>query len=264
MNDKLMTAIVALALMGALHSAVHLNHAHAQSTQKSAAPNVRPLKAPPAGNGVINVAMIISQDTVLIDFTGPWEVFANTMFDSKGRPWKGGDDMIMPFHLYTVSDSQKPISASGLMVIPDYTFENAPKPLVIVIPAQMGRSEAQKKWLLENSKTADVTMSVCTGASMLAAYGLLDHQHATTHHMALQEMQAKYPSVGFVSGTRFVENDKVSTAGGLTSGIDLALHVVERYYGHEIAQATADYLEYTGQLWKNPQYGEVKSVAATK
>lgn len=264
MNDKLWTGIAAVALVGALSSAVHLNHARAQSAKGSAAPSLRPLKAPPAGNGVMNVAVIVSQDTVLIDFTGPWEVFANTMFDSKGRPWKGGDDMIMPFHLYTVSDSQKPISAGGLMVIPDYTFENAPKPRIIVIPAQMGRSEAQKKWLLENSKTADVTMSVCTGASMLAAYGLLDHQQATTHHMALQDMQAKYPRVEFVSGTRFVENDKVSTAGGLTSGIDLALHVVERYYGRETAQATADYLEYTGQLWKDPQYAEVKSVAVAK
>lgn len=264
MNDKFWTAIAVLALMGAITSTVHLNHARAQAAQKPTAWNLRPLKPPAPGNAVINVAMIVSQDTVLIDFTGPWEVFNNTMFDSKGHPWKGGDDMIMPFHLYTVSDSQKPISAGGLMIISDYTFENAPKPQVIVVPAQMGRSEAQKKWLLENSKTADVTMSVCTGASMLAAYGLLDHQQATTHHMALQEMQAKYPSVEFVSGTRFVENDKVSTAGGLTSGIDLALHVVERYYGREIAQATADYLEYTGQLWKNPQFGEVKSVSTAK
>jgi len=69
-------------------------------------------------------------------------------------------------------------------------------------------------------------------------------------------------SVQFVSGTRFVENDNVSTAGGLSSGIDLALHVVERYYGRAIAQATADYMEYKGELWKNPQYREVTQVSA--
>jgi len=78
----------------------------------------------------------------------------------------------------------------------------------------------------------------------------------------MQEMKKHYPAVQFVSGTRFVENEKVSTAGGLTSGIDLALHVVERYYGRKIAQATADFLEYKGELCKNPQYGEIKEVAA--
>jgi transcriptional regulator GlxA family with amidase domain len=115
--------------------------------------------------------------------------------------------------------------------------------------------------LLENAKTADITMSVCTGASMLAAYGLLDHQRATTHHMFADDMQRKYPAVHFVTGLRYIDNGNVATAGGLSSGIDLALHVVERYYGREIAQATSDYMEYKGDLWKNPQYGGVKYVS---
>jgi transcriptional regulator GlxA family with amidase domain len=258
MTNRIWAAITLVALCGTLASAGH----HNRDNAKSSAMQIRALKPP--SNGVINVAVIISKDTVLIDFAGPWEVFQDTMFTSKGEPWRGGDDMIMPFHLYTVSDSLKPISPNGLLIVPNYTFENAPKPQVIVIPAQMGRSDAQKKWLLANAKTADVTMSVCTGASMLAADGLLDQQTATTHHMALVDMQKEYPMVKFVGGTRFVENDKVSTAGGLSSGIDLALHVVERYYGREIAQATADYMEYKGELWKNPQYAEVGAVPVTK
>jgi transcriptional regulator GlxA family with amidase domain len=258
MTDRLWTAIALLALCGTLASATHSSHSRMQSASTTA--KVRPLK-PPA-NGVINVAFIVSKDTTLIDLAGPWEVFQDAMFTSKGEPWNGGDDMVMPFNVYTVSESLEPLSANGLIIIPSYTFENAPTPQVIVIPAQGGRSEAQKTWLLANAKTADLTMSVCTGASMLAAYGLLDHQRATTHHMYMQDMKKHYPSVEFVSGTRFVENEKVSTAGGLTSGIDLALHVVERYYGRKIAQATADYLEYKGELWKNPQYGEIKDVTA--
>ena len=258
MTDKFWTVVAILAFCGALASTTHSSHARMQSAPTEA--KIRPLKPP--SNGVINVAFIISKDTTVIDLAGPWEVFEDAMFTSKGEPWNGGDDMIMPFNVYTVSDSLEPLSANGLIIIPSYTFETAPKPQVIVIPAQGGRSEAQKSWLLTNAKTADVTMSVCTGASMLAAYGLLDHQMATTHHMYMQEMQGHYPAVQFVSGTRFVENEKVSTAGGLTSGIDLALHVVERYYGRKIAQATADFLEYKGELWKNPQYGEIKEVAA--
>jgi transcriptional regulator GlxA family with amidase domain len=257
MTKAICSVIALIALCGTLATAILFRQAdaHSGSTQ------LRTLK-PPA-NGVINVAVIVSENTALIDLAGPWEVFGDTMFTSQGRPWRGGDDMIMPFNIYTVSESQKPISAGGLSIVPTFSFDNAPKPQVIVIPAQGGRTEAQKHWLLENAKTADLTMSVCTGASMLAAYGLLDHQRATTHHMFVDNLQKKYPAVQFVSGLRYIDNDKIATAGGLSSGIDLALHVVERYYGREIAQATADYMEYKGELWKNPQYGEVKPVSGS-
>jgi transcriptional regulator GlxA family with amidase domain len=255
MTRGIRTVFALIAVWGALVAASHFHQANAQSGSSQL-----PILKPPA-NGVINVAFIVSDQTALIDLAGPWEVFGDTMRAPHGGPRRSGDDMIMPFNRYTVSDSQKVISAAGLQVVPNYTFENAPKPQVIVVPAQGGRSEAQKKWLLENARTADITMSVCTGASMLAAYGLLDNQRATTHHMFVDDMQKKYPAVQFVTGLRYVDNGNVATAGGLSSGIDLALHVVERYYGSEIAQATADYMEYRGELWKSPQYGAVKDVA---
>jgi transcriptional regulator GlxA family with amidase domain len=256
MTKGIRTVFSFIALWGALAAASHFHQADAQSGSTQ----LHNLK-PPA-NGFINVAFIVSDQTALIDLAGPWEVFGDAMRAPHGGPRRDGDDMIMPFNRYTVSDSQNVISAAGLQILPNYTFENAPKPQVIVIPAQGGRSEAQKKWLLENARTADITMSVCTGASMLAASGLLDHQRATTHHMFVNEMQKKYPAVQFVTGLRYVDNGNVATAGGLSSGIDLALHVVERYYGSEIAQATADYMEYRGELWKNPQYAAVKDVAS--
>lgn len=255
MTKEICTVIAVVALCGVFAS---VRHFHQASTYSNSI-QLHALKPP--GNGVINVAFIVSDQTALIDLAGPWEVFGDTMLTPQGGPWRGRDDMIMPFSVYTVSDSQKSISAAGLQIVPNYTFENAPKSQVIVIPAQGGRGEAQKRWLLENARTADITMSVCTGASMLAGYGLLDHQKATTHHMFVDDMQRKYPAVQFVSGLRYIDNDKVATAGGLSSGIDLALHVVERYYGREVAQATADYMEYKGELWKNPQYGEVRSVS---
>jgi transcriptional regulator GlxA family with amidase domain len=260
MSDRLLAVIFLIALCGTFASARHSGHSRPQTTREAAP--IRSLK-PPA-NGTINVAFIISEGTEAIDLAGPWEVFQDVMFTPKGGPWRGEGEMVMPFNLYTVSESLEPLSANGLILIPSYTFDTAPKPQVIVIPAQGGRSAAQKAWLLANAKTADVTMSVCTGASMLAAYGLLDNQKATTHHMSLKTLQAQYPAVRFVSGTRYVENDKISTAGGLTSGIDLALHVVERYYGRETAQNTADFLEYGGELWKEPQFAELREASANK
>jgi transcriptional regulator GlxA family with amidase domain len=224
----------------------------------------RPLKPPATGK--VNVAFLISEGANVMDIAGPWEVSSDATLTANGKAWheSDGDDMMMPFNVYTVSDSRQPVDANGLTIIPNYTFDNAPKPQVIVIPAQGGRTEAQKAWLLANSASADVTMSVCTGASMLAAYGLLDGQTATTHHAYQQRMQKKYPAVRFVSGTRFVENEKIATAGGLTSGVDLALHVVARYYGSEVAQVTASFLEYHSELWKNPEYDQVKPVVASK
>jgi len=260
MTDRLLALVLFIAICGTFASARHSGHVLSRLPQ--AASPIRALK-PPA-SGTINVAFIISQDTEAIDLAGPWEVFQDVMFTPKGGPWLGEGEMVMPFNLYTVSDSLEPLSANGLILIPSFTFETAPKPQVIVIPAQSGRTAAQKTWLLATAKTADVTMSACTGASMLAAYGLLDNQKATTHHMSLKKLQAQYPAVKFVSGARYIENEKIATAGGLTSGIDLALHVVERYYGRETAQNTADFLEYRGELWKQPQFSEVREVVTNK
>jgi transcriptional regulator GlxA family with amidase domain len=254
---------IAVAVIVLLDSAVYVSRA-AKASEKTSI--VQTALKPPA-KGQINVAFIISEGANVMDIAGPWEVFSDTMLTSNGKPWHetDGDDMAMPFNTYTVSDSLKPITAAnGLIIVSNYTFETAPKPQVIVIPAQGGRSEVQKAWLQANSATADVTMSVCTGASMLARYGLLDGQTATTHHLYAAGMQKQYPAVHFVSGTRFVENGKVATAGGLTSGIDLALHIVERYYGREVAQVTADFMEYGGELWKNPEFKQVKPVVAAK
>jgi len=257
---------IAVAVVALLDCAFYVSRA-ARAPYKVAASTAQVTSLKPPVKGPINVAFLISGGANVMDIAGAWEVFGDAMLTSKGKPWheSDGDDMVMPFNTYTVSDSPKPVNAAnGLMIVPNYSFETAPKPQIIVIPAQGGRGDAQKAWLLANSTTADVTMSVCTGASMLAKYGLLDGLTATTHHMYAANMQKQYPAVHFVSGTRFVENGKVATAGGLTSGIDLSLHIVERYYGREVAQSTADFLEYGGQLWKSPEYSQVKPVVAAK
>src|SRR6185295_9767104 len=98
-----------------------------------------------------------------------------------------------------------------------------------------------------NSKKADLTMSVCTGAFVLAKTGLLSGKSATTFHGAFRSFAIEFPDVHLKRGARFVEDGNLSTAGGLSSGIDLALRVVERYYGREVARKTAYNLEYQGE-----------------
>ncbi len=256
--------LLAVVMVSILSLGVFVSRGASSNKLPAVTQDAHPLK-PPA-RGKINVAFVISHNADVLDIAGSWEVFSDTMLKNDGKPWheSDGDDMVMPFNPYTVSDSLKPVSANGLMIMPNYSFDNAPKPQIIVIPAQEGRTAAQKAWLLANSAGADVTMSVCTGAEVLAGYGFLDGQTATTHHMFQQSMQKQYPAVHFVSGTRFVENGKIATAGGVTSGIDLALHIVARYYGDEVAQVTANTLEYRSDLWKNPEYQQVRPVVASK
>lgn len=208
---------------------------------------VNPLK-PPA-NGGIPAAFVLSQGAVVIDFAGPWEVFESAMFPSKGMSM---DDQ-MPFRPYVVAEKLEPIVASGGMkILPQYTLGNAPTPKVIVIPAQDGASDAMLNWIREQSKQTDVTMSVCTGAFVLAKTGLLNGKRATTHHSGYIELALDYPDIHVMPGYRFVEEGNIATAGGLTSGIDLALRVVERYYGRAAAEETVYQLEYQGQGWLDP------------
>ncbi len=192
----------------------------------------------PPAKGRIPVAVAISEDVTVIDFAGPWEVFQDTMVGEE-----------MPFELFTVSEKIEMIEGSaGLKLMPDHTFANAPECKVIVIPAQKG-GPALHEWLRKVSPTTDVTMSVCTGAFQLAKAGLLDGRTATTHHDLLDQLEAKFPKVKVQRGVRFVEGERIATAGGLSSGIDLALRVVERYFGREIAQRTATYMEYQSRAW---------------
>jgi transcriptional regulator GlxA family with amidase domain len=205
-----------------------------------------PSHRPGAGES-INVAFVLTQGSTMIDFAGPWEVFQDVMLTEGGR-------MHHPFRLYTVSDSKTPIRASGgMQIVPDYTFADAPSPKIVVIPAQAGAPQLGD-WLRSTRRTADVVMSVCTGAFHLGAAGLLDGKAATTHHDFFDRFASRFPNVKLQRGLRFVKTDDVVyTAGGLSSGIDLALHIVEKYYGRAVAEQTAFYMEYQGQGWKEVQ-----------
>jgi putative intracellular protease/amidase/YHS domain-containing protein len=201
------------------------------------------LLTPPA-NAPIPVAFLISEGAVVIDFCGPWEVFERVYLPDRKHD---------AFSLYTVAETAAAITASGgLKITPNYTIANAPAPKVIVIPAQSPASEATKNWIRNATKSTDVTMSVCTGAFVLASTGLLSGKSATTHHGAYVDLAMQFPDIHVQRGARFVESGNLATAGGLTSGIDLAFRVVERYFGRDVASQTATLLEYQGQGWLNP------------
>lgn len=93
-------------------------------------------------------------------------------------------------------------------------------------------------------------MSVCTGAFQLARAGPLKGIAATTHHEFWDSFNEDLPDTELRRSLRFVDSGRIATAGGLTSGIDMALHVVARYFSVAATAATAAYMEYTSEAWR--------------
>lgn len=223
----------------ALGSAVagSLAFAAAAKTAALAAPAHSPgTPLPVPKDGRIKVAFVISNGANVMDLAGPWETFGDLMFPN-------GD---MPFELYTIAETTQIVAMTGgLRVEPTYSFDSIPSmPNVIVVGAQSNHSPAFMELLRYVQGKVELTMSVCTGAFKLAESGILNGKSATTHHDYYDEFAKKYPAVTLVRGERFVDDGNIVTAGGLTSGISAALHVISRYYDAESAARTAAYLEF--------------------
>jgi len=189
----------------------------------------------PPAEGSIPVAFLLSDGAVMIDFAGPWEVFQNVSIPGRDEPFK----------LYTVAATTNPIKASGGMtIVPDYSFANAPEPKVIVIPAQSAHDDAVLAWVRQASQHADLTMSVCTGAFLLAKLGLLDGRSATSHWEDIPDLRAAFPAVNVVENVPYVDEGRIVTSAGISAGIGMSLHLVARILGHPAAEATARQMQY--------------------
>jgi len=209
----------------------------------------------PASARPRNLAILVFEGVQIIDYTAPWEVFGHAM-TGEHQP---------AFQIYTVSPKPGPITtAMGMSVNPKYTFANAPKADVLVLPG--GNVDAHiddprvKKWVQESAKNAEIVLSVCNGAFFLGRAGLLDGLEATTFAGLIDELQKAAPKAHVVRDKRFVDNGKIITSAGLSSGIDGALHVIERLLGKGTAQVAATALEYD---WR-PDGGYVRAMLADR
>ena len=181
------------------------------------------------------VAILIFNGTEIIDYTGPWEVFGASNYE-----------------VYTVAETKDAVTtAMGMKVVPSYTFADAPQPDILLVPGggvrATQKSEPTLAWIRQANEKTQLTMSVCNGAFILASAGLLDGLSATTTAHNIEPMRAAFPKVRVVNDQRFVDNGKIITIGGLTAGIDGALHVVSRLEGLGQAQDVALGLEYDWQ-----------------
>lgn len=221
--------------------------------QTAVAPSTK-LVAP--AHGKIPVAFVVGRKGAeTIDFVGPMEVFTFAANASRGTSM---DDMQL-FQMYTVSDTIMPIRCTGgLQIVPDYTFANAPEPKVVVVPAT-STSPQMLAWIRKMREHDDVVMSVCLGAYCLAEAGVLSGKQATTMNGAQADFQQKYPDVHFLPNRRWVQSDSVVfTSGATGAGIDLALHIVDLYWGHDVAHQTAAWMNYPGKDWEGDGTESVK------
>lgn len=178
------------------------------------------------------VAILVFNGVQPIDFTGPLEVFG-----------------FAHWNVYTVAKSVEPVATAwGFKITPQYDFSNCPAPDLIVVPGGRGldfdTDPAEMAWLQKMAPQTPNLMSVCNGAVSIGIAGLLENLRATTHHSAFAELKRRSPSTTIVKDKKWVDNGKVITAAGLSSGIDAALYLVSRFNGAAEAHRIAEWLEY--------------------
>lgn len=199
--------------------------------------------APGARTGYTrNVAIVLYEGVELLDFAGPGEVFA-------AAAGIGAVDGARAFRVYTVAASKEPLTSQGFVrIVPEFSFADAPRPDVFVIPGGMSKklldSPEAMDWVKRSTPGAEIAMTVCTGAFVLAKTGIMAGKDVTTHHGSLAGLARSVPDAHVQAGRRYVDNGTFVTTAGVSAGIDGALHVVARLLGRVVADQTARYMEY--------------------
>ncbi|WP_127533284.1 DJ-1/PfpI family protein [Paenibacillus kobensis] len=188
-----------------------------------------------------NVAILIFDDVEVMDFCGPLEVFSKASLDAY-------------FNVYTVAENRSPVlTANQLSVNPAYSIEDCPVPEIVLVPGGIGawremHNDVLTDWIRRMYDCAELVLSVCTGALLLARANLLDGLRITTHHFAYKDLRkAAPPTAELLEGVRYVDNGKVILSGGISAGIDMSFYVVARLLGEAHAADTARRMEYD---WK--------------
>jgi transcriptional regulator GlxA family with amidase domain len=197
-----------------------------------------------------NVAIFLYDDVEVLDFAGPFEVFCTAT-----RMLQRQDPLKPPFfNTFTVAGQPGLVKARGqLQIQPHYYFDQHPAVDVLIVPGGVVTAELERPetldWLGRTAQTAQVVASVCTGAFLLAKIGLLNHQQATTHWEDVPDLRAAFPQLEVLEQVRWVDNGRVLTSAGISAGLDMSLHLVEKLAGRELALKTAYQMDYD---WRQP------------
>ena len=193
-----------------------------------------------------SVGIYIFENVEVLDFAGPYEVFTTASRVHRRIP--GGAE-VDPFKVFTISRTSASVRArAGLLVHPDYHFQNHPAIDIVVIPGGIVTQELSEpeviSWIAATARASRLTASVCTGAFLLAQADLLTGKSATTHWEDIDDLKKMFPSIKVQTNKRWIDEGMVITSAGISAGIDMSLHIVERMAGRDLALRTARQLEF--------------------
>ena len=198
-----------------------------------------------------SVGILLFNGIEVLDLAGPYEVFT-TATRVKQRQNPG---VFPPFLVFTLAETLKPVKTRpGMEVIPQFTIDEHPSMDMLIVPGGIVEDEMKNTrlldWINENSRKTAVTASVCTGAFLLAAAGVLYEKTATTHWEDAKDLQARFPHVNVQPGKPWIDNGSVVTSAGISAGIKMSLHLVARLESKQLATRTARQIEFD---WKPEQ-----------
>jgi transcriptional regulator GlxA family with amidase domain len=190
------------------------------------------------------VAIYLFPDVEVLDFAGPYEVFTTANRVHRRREPQAAD----PFRVFTVARDRGLVRArAGLEVRPDFTIDAHPNIDLLIVPGGVVTAELEQTgviaWIAAQQANSRITASVCTGAFLLAKAGLLRGRKATTHWEDIADLRAMFPDIAVQEGRRWVDEGMIVTSAGISAGIDMSLHLVERLVDRELALATARQME---------------------
>ena len=191
------------------------------------------------------VGIFVFENVEVLDFAGPYEVFTTA-----GRVARKLDPAAAePFRVCTVSRDGAAVRArAGLLVLPDHGFDNHPPLDVLIVPGGVVNAELDQpdvqRWISRVAASSRLTASVCTGAFLLAQAGLFDGKAATTHWEDIDDLKAMFPGLDVRSGLRWVDQGEIVSSAGISAGIDMSLHLVERLASRPLALGTARQMEF--------------------
>lgn len=194
----------------------------------------------------MNVGIVIFDEVELLDMAGPYEVFT-TAARVHARSQPAGAPPL--FRVFTLAPGRDAVRArAGLRLQPDLLLHEHPPLACAIVPggvvdAELGRPELMR-WIAAQAGSARILASVCTGALLLAQAGVLDGREATTHWEDLAALRALRPAVQVRDGVRWVDAGTIVTSAGISAGIDMSLHLVQRLHGRDLALRTARQMEF--------------------
>jgi transcriptional regulator GlxA family with amidase domain len=179
------------------------------------------------------IAILLFDNVEVLDFAAPYEVFTASRNES-GQPHTTA---------FTLADKPQVQCYGSLRVIPDHILDKSPSFDVLIIPGGPGAREKKEpqhpliQFIQNAHRDGKLIASICTGSFLLARAGLLDGRRATTHPSHLDQFARDFPAIT-AERAKLIDQTDIITAGGVTSGIDLSLYLLERWFGSDARAQT--------------------------